>query len=131
MKSQRHAPSSAVCNQCCLLQAWCPRGLGWQVPFGWRTPQQVTLVPVPVVRGRRPVVFERLAAERQQGSSKGGRSGGCSGRKGLKLLHVARDHQKLSRLRLVCACVRGCVRGVFVSAFAFVRAREGALQPDL
>ena len=93
MKSQTHAPSSAARNQCCLVQAWWPRGLGWQPPFGWRTPQEVTLVPVSVARAKRSVVVERLAAQRQQlkasrhqggsSSSKSGRGSGCSGRKGL------------------------------------------------
>ena len=127
MKTQTHAPSSAACNQRCLVQAWWPRC--WIAnPFGWRAPHQVTLVPVPVALARRPVVVELLAAQRQQGSgaarrqqgssssSKSGRGSGCSGRKGPlpKLLDVAREHQKLSRLCLawdvyVDASVRVCV----------------------
>ena len=42
--------------------------VGWQIPFGWRAPHQVTLVPVPVALAKRPVVVELVAAQRQQGS---------------------------------------------------------------
>ena len=120
MKSQTHAPSSAVCNQCCLLQAWCPRGLGWQVPFGWRTPQQVTLVPVSVARAKRPVVVERLAAQRQQlkasrhqggsSSSKSGRGSGCSGRKGLSPILFMSQGSTRSCLVYPLVCVLSWVR---------------------
>ena len=121
MKSQTHAPSSAACNQCCLLQAWCPRGLGWQVPFGWRTPQQVTLVPVSVACAKRPVVVERLAAQRQQlkasrhqggssSSSKSGRGSGCSGRKGLTPILFMLQGSTRSCLVYPLVCVLSWVR---------------------